>query len=257
MKPSSIVHAILTLTVCAASSAPQVVAQELKGPMTQTQGTTALPDKDKAEQNMAGLSAPGADAVMNQDMLLINPVSGSASAPVQPLTAFIGMTIKLDVNRKEIKFEDLHGLVITVSNDTNRPLVLDGDNVTAKLADHAYKSASLTALQLAVNPEHGIGRVPLDLITKVAPAAATIGAYPTVADIYKYAAKPTIERYGTDEERREAEASRFGRRILWPHEKTQGIVYFQTKDSLDNSKIEMPVTTLFDRKDTGTLISSP
>jgi hypothetical protein len=189
-------------------------------------------------------------------MLLINPTSGQAGTPAMPLTAYIGMTLKIDVNRQEIMFKDLHGLEITVSNETNKPLVIDGDNTTARVGDKSYKSAPLTTLQLAVNPEHGIGRAGVDMVKIVAPAAATIGAVPTIEDLYKYT-KPPITRYGRDQERRVVESSRFGKRILWPHEKTQGIVYFETEDVLNNARVEIPVTTLFDTKDTGTLVSSP
>lgn len=258
------ISSLISLSLLAGSQllAP-VLADELKGPILQDsqQGTTALPDKDK-EQGMAGLgTAPGADAVMTQDMLLINP-SGSGqnnanATPTQPLTAYIGMTLKLNVDPREVEFEDLHGLAITVVNDTTRPLVIDGDSTSAKVGDKSYKSAPLTALQLAVSPEHGIARVPIDLITIVAPTAATIGAYPTVRDLINYSKDPLTHRYGKDQERRVVEASRFGKRILWPHEKTVGIVYFQTKDSLNKAKVEIPVTTLFDKKDSGTLISSP
>jgi hypothetical protein len=88
------------------------------------------------------------------------------------------------------------------------------------------------------------------------PAAVTVGAVPTISDI-KNAKRPVLDRYGHDEERRSVEASRFGRRILWPHQKTQGIVFFETDDPLGSARIDIPATTLFDQKDTGILSSSP
>jgi len=227
-------------------------AQELKGPITEMQGTSELP---KSQDAMAGLGAPGADAIMTQDMLLVNPSEDKGHAAL-PITGYIGMTLKLDVDRKEIKFKNLNGLAVTVMNDTNRPLVINADEAVAKVGDKSYKCAPLTTVQLAVNPATNLGKVATDMVTKVAPAAATVGAVPTVYDFYKLS-KPTLTRYGKDQERRVVESSRFGKRILWPHEKTQGIIYFDNKAVLEKAAIEIPVATLFDKKDSGILVSSP
>ena len=58
---------------------------ELRGPVP-TEGTTTLPDN---QQPIAGFTAPGADAMMTPDMLLVNPTPGTGQTP-RPLQAFIG-----------------------------------------------------------------------------------------------------------------------------------------------------------------------
>ena len=59
-----------------------------------------------------------------------------------------------------------------------------------------------------------------------------------------------------DERRRIVEASRFGKRILWPHDKTGGILYFKTTDTFTGVKLQIPVHTLFDKPDNALLQSS-
>jgi hypothetical protein len=257
MRPGITVGILTILSLAGLPFQNQALAQELKGPIIdlQGQGTTPLPEKGEAG-SMAGLgTAPGSGTTMTQDMLLVSPTASQTGTP-QPLTAYIGMTLKIDVDRKEVLFKDLRGLAITVLNDTNRALIVDGENATARIGNRALKCASLTALQLAVLPEHGVSKVPIDLLTIVAPAGATAGAWPTVEDLYKFS-RPPLMRYGRDQQRRLVEATRFGKRILWPHEKTQGIVYFQTKEPIAGASVEIPVNTLFDKNDTGTLICAP
>lgn len=227
--------------------------QILKGPITETKGTTDIPGANA--DSMAGLGAPGSDAVMTQDMLMVNPNSDK-SKPALPVTGYIGMTLKLDVERKVIKYKDLKGLSITVSNQTNRPLVISADEAVAKLGDKAYKCSTLVDVQLTVRPPTTLKKAAVDLVTEVAPAAASIGAIPTIEDFYKYS-KPPLTRYGKDQERRVVESSRFAKRILWPGEKTQGIIYFDSKAAIENATIEIPVATLFDKKDSGILVSNP
>lgn len=217
-----------------------------------TGDATAMPDSG---HGMAGLSSAGGNAVMNQDMLLVNPRGKPGTS--KPLSAYIGMTLNLEVKPQDIVYKNLHGLEITVTNETNRPLVVDGDNALVKIGERTYKAAPLTTLQLTVMPEHGLGRVGIDMLKIVIPAGVTIGAVPTIEDLYKYAKPPVTRRYGRDQQRRVLESTRFGKRILWPREKTRGIVYFETEDVLDNACMEIPVSALFDLKDSGLLVSSP
>lgn len=241
----------LALTLIGAYFLP-AYGQILKGPITETKGTTDLPQT--SSDSMAGLG-PGQNAVMTQDMLLVSPKSADGKQPL-PITGYIGMTLKMDVERKVVKFKDLRGLPVTVTNDTNRPLVINADEAVAKVGDKSYKCTTLTGVQLTVQPPPTLTKAAADMVTKVAPAAATVGAIPTAYDFYKYS-KPSLTRYGKDQERRVVESSRFGKRILWPHEKTQGIIYFDSKAPIEKASIEIPVATLFDKKDSGILTSNP
>lgn len=268
MKRQAIILSNLLAMAACCTNFELVRAQELRGPIPETQGTTALPDKEPgyqaAEQaranssGMAGLSTSGSDAVMNQDMLLINPNanSGSGKGTAKPLTASIGMTITMSVDTNEVVYKNLRGLTVTVVNDTNKPLIIDGDNAVALQGGKTYKSAPITAVELAVSPIPNFHTAVHDTLTIVLPAAATAGLVPIIKDVQTYS-KPTLARYGKDQERRVIEGSRFGKRILWPHEKTQGVIYFETVDAIAKAKVEIPVTTMFDNKDVGVLSSTP
>jgi hypothetical protein len=197
--------------------------------------------------------APGADAMMTQDLILVNP-NKNGQTP-QPLQTFVGQTLKMTIDHSKVSLRHLGGVIATVLNDTNRPLVIDGDSGKATVSSKTYQAVSLQVLQKKVLPsktlEANIGR----LLVQVPPAAITVGAVPTAED-YLRMKKPIRKRYGSDQRRRTVEATRFGERILWPHQETQGIFYFDTEDDLSTAKIQVPVHTLFDAPDKAILEGS-
>ncbi len=214
-------------------------------------GTTPLRGINGNNENVS--AAPGADAMMTQDLLLVNP--NKSGGPPKPLQSFVGNSLTLTVDSKSIPFHGLHGLRITVSNDTSRPIFIDGDKAKAIVQGQSITAVSVAVLQKCVLPKHGIIPDTERFVVQVAPAAATIGVTPTAEDYIKMK-KPVRKRYGSDSQRRQAEASRFGTRILWPHQKTEGILYFKTDNALDAAKIEVPIHTLFDVSDSA-LLASP
>jgi hypothetical protein len=205
----------------------------------------------KPETPMGGLTAPTADAVMTPDMLLVSPKNADQK-PAEPLKAYIGTTVALQVQRYDVDYDKLKGILVSVTNETNRPLVIDGNRAEASIAGKTTTAAPVTVLQQIVIPPH---KVLEDILTKLLPAAATVGAIPTYKD-YMLNRKPINERYGADELRRRLEAARFGRRILWPQQKSTGVVFFDTAESLDGAALQIPAMTLYDLKDSGVLTAS-
>ncbi len=197
-------------------------------------------------------SAPGADAMMTADLLLVNP--NKNGPPPAPLQSFVGVSLKVTLDRSDIMLAGLRGLMITVNNDTNRPLVIDGASAKVFIGPTTYSAVSVAVLQKKILPSHTIEADAVRTIAQVIPAAVTVGLTPTAED-YIRMKKPIRKRYGTDEKRRLAEASRFGKRILWPHQKTQGVLYFQTNAEIKttDAKVEIPVQTLFDSPDSAIL----
>lgn len=204
---------------------------------------------------IGGLSAPGADAMMTPDLLLVKPTDGSKQA-AEPLKAYINAGLTMQVDQRNIAFEHLSGVQITVNNQTGRPLMVDGTKATVTTSGATLTAIPVTVLQKAVLPKTGLEHAIASIGTNIVPAAVTIGVVPTVKDEIKFR-KPVLDRYGPDEQRREVESSRFGRRIIWPGQKTQGILYFQTEGSLVTSHIEIPAATLFDTQDACVLSSTP
>jgi hypothetical protein len=220
-------------------------------PPIDAQGTTSLP---ASEKSIGGLAAPGAGAIMTPDMLLVNPTVPSTQ-PTQPLKSFVGSTLTLRIERSDIRFDRLGGVVVSVSNETDRPLIINGEKAQVSLGGKTLDAVPIGTLQTIVIPPYKADKVFEDILTKIVPAAATIGVYPTSKDIILQS-KPVLQRYGKDELRRRVESSRFGRRVLWPRTKTRGVLYFDTHDSLTGVQVQIPCTTLFDLTDAATLTSS-
>jgi hypothetical protein len=222
----------------------------LHDPLDKNFNPSAQPQTGQNENNTGVSSAPGADAMMTPDFLLVSPSKGGP-AP-KPLQAFVGVSLKLVIERSDIVLDGLRGLMISVTNDTSRPLVIDGDSAEATVGSNNYLSASLPLVQKCVLPNNGLLPTSAKLVTNVVPALATVGAVPTVKD-FIIINKPISKRYGADERRRLVEATRFGKRIVWPHQKTQGIIYFQTHNALTGARLKMSVHTLFDKPDSASL----
>jgi len=249
----------------AALVAPQLVCGALaKDPQSNnvpfdTQSTSTVPDNPpsaKPVHGMGGLSGSGANAMMTPDMLLINPTASPDAPKPEPLKAYIGVSVTLKVERFDIEFDKLQGILIEVVNETDRPLVVNGNKAVASVGGNKYTAAPVSALQDIVIPPHNAQQIFDDIFKNILPAAVTIGAVPTYKDI-KTNSKPVLERYGADELRRRVESTRFGRRVLWPHEKTRGVLYFDTQDSIDKPHVDVPTSTLFDMTDAGVLSSTP
>jgi hypothetical protein len=252
----------LALALAATSQAASFAISEndLRGPMTPTVSgqathTQQTPTTPANNGQMGGLSAPGADALMTPDMLLVTPTASTQQAPI-PLGSLVGNALKLTVLRSDVTFEKFRGILISVTNGTNRPLVVDGDQATAVLDGHTFKCAPVATIQQSIVAPRKISTEFDELLKLALPAALTVGAVPTIRDI-RESQRPVLERYGPDELRRKIEFTRFGRRILWTNQKVEGILYFESDEALKNAQIVIPTTTLFDNKDTSKLTSTP
>ncbi len=188
--------------------------------------------------------------VMTPDFLLVNP-RATGTLPV-PLKELMGTELQWHVQRSGTVLGGLCGLQVTIINDTNRAVVVDGDKakiiINTASGIKNYPCVSVAELQACILPSQALAAKLKRTMNSIIPAAVTVGLQPTIKDVI-ISKRPVLQRYGTDENRRVAEATRFGKRILWPHEKTQGIVYFKSSDSLAGAKIEIPVNMLFDPQD--------
>jgi hypothetical protein len=253
----------LTLAVATQVQSFALSENDLRGPISPAvpsnagQATTIVPTPSAPADSgqMGGLAAPGADALMTPDMLLVTPTNNSQQTPV-PLATLVGNALKLKVLRSDVTFEKFRGILISVTNGTNRPLVVDGDQATAVLSGKTIKCATIANIQQSIIAPHKTSKDFEELLTLALPAALSVGAIPTIRDI-KESQRPVLQRYGPDELRRKIEFTRFGRRILWTNQKVEGILYFETDEELKAAQIVIPTTTLFDTKDTSKLTSTP
>jgi hypothetical protein len=163
--------------------------------------------------------------------------------PPEPLTAVLS-NVEMTISKQEIVLGDYHGLQVHVANGTDRPLLFNGAKAVLRLGDSVAKPVTTRQIDDEVNPY----ATTKDQVVAVLKAGVTVGALPTVKDI-KMQRGPILQRYGSDEKRREDEQSRFGNRILWPGDSSDGIIYFQTDKSLHGGTLELPVCSLADFQD--------
>ncbi|CAK9252025.1 unnamed protein product [Sphagnum jensenii] len=196
---------ILTLVATSQSASFALSEKDLRGPIApavsgqaaQAHFTVTTPASPTNNGQMGGLSAPGADALMTPDMLLVTPTASGQQSPV-PLGALVGNALKLNVLRSDVTFEKFRGILVSVTNGTNRPLVVNGDQATALLDGHTFKCATIAAIQQSIVAPRKTSTEFEELLTLALPAALSVGAVPTIRDI-KESQRPVLERYGPDE----------------------------------------------------------
>jgi hypothetical protein len=167
----------------------------------------------------------------------------------------IGKIERLDVPRGKYK-----GLLISVTNNADRPLLFDGDAaVVSSMPGGALPCVSLSTLaQLSVLPEQSDSfkrRFVTDAKATGA-AAVTVGWVQTLHDQKRFSGPvvgPNGGRYGLDEQRREDELRRFGKRVLWPGDESSGVIYFDSPGALTGATINLPVSSYYDQDDRSTV----
>ncbi len=107
----------------------------------------------------------------------------------------------------------------------------------------------------SVEKKKSMGKAFVQETSAAVVAGVTIGAYPTVRDIVNQKG-PILNRYGADEKRRENVAARFGKRILWPGDISEGIVFVKENQKIQGASVEMPVGTFPDMKLIGSVQSN-
>jgi hypothetical protein len=156
--------------------------------------------------------------------------------PLPPLSAVIS-SVELTTDPNEYVLGPYHGLHVHVHNGTDRPLVLNGDMATMHLGSEIVRPISIRQVDYEVCPPLTTGEQAL----VAAKVAVTVGWNSAIAD-EKVQRGIILGRYGCDEHRRQDEQNRFGKRILWPGDDSDGVVYFQTDQSLKGGTIEMPIS---------------
>jgi hypothetical protein len=160
------------------------------------------------------------------------------AAPPPPLMGTITQEVALTIDKQQIQRGPFVGLVLHLHNGTNSPLMFDGNRARITVGGQCVDAVSDAALEAVAAPPYTIAG---DLKVGLADAV-TIGVYSALRDEIKQRG-PILPRYGTDQMRREATLERFGTRILWPGDETQGIVFFRTSSKLDNTNVQLPVVT--------------
>lgn len=150
----------------------------------------------------------------------------------------ITQEVSFTIDKQEVRRGPFSGLVVHVHNGTNSPLVFDADRAFITVSDRKIAPITDAELELMVTrpPSH------LTEARMGVEDFATVGLVSTIEDELR-SRGPILPRYGADQMRREATRERFGLRILWPGDETQGIIFFRTSTSLTGGQLQLPVVT--------------
>jgi hypothetical protein len=188
-----------------------------------------------------------------------DPVTTIGSKPDSnkqlPLTSVIGADASMSIQPNEVMLGKMRGLVVEVRNNTDRPLLFDGDHATATISGSQYTATPVSSISDSVTPDRTKKQVFEADVKATVTATVTVGAVQAIEGV-RTQAKPVLERYGADEVRRQDEIARFGKRIVWPGDNTRGTVYFSISKSLKGASVAMPVQSMFFPNDQTSLTKS-
>jgi len=177
-----------------------------------------------------------------KDIFLV-PNIGPNNSSETPLSSIINKA-KLSIVGRDVITNGLHGIMISVANNTDRPLVFDGDAAIATISGAKYSAAPTAQLEPRKSPPDELkGKIKSDLWASTS-AAVSIGAVQTVLDQKRFDG-PILGRYEQDEDRRRNEESRFGKRVVWPGDSSQGVLYFAGVTTLQDAVLNIPVHALY------------
>lgn len=206
---------------------------------------------------LKGLNSLGVYPQLDKN-LLVTPGMRPTTVS-EPLSQIISTKVMGQVdatNRSRGKFQ---GVAVTITNNSDRAVLFDGDGAQLTDAGVTLSCISLADLgKLSVLPEQSNRKFVTDLKATTS-AALSIGWVQTIRD-QKQGSGPIVAanggRYGLDEQRRYDELSRFGKRVLWPGEKTSGVIYFNGKAQLDSSILAIPAYSYYNHDDRSTMMLS-
>jgi hypothetical protein len=186
-----------------------------------------------------------------KDIFLVPSTDPNKSSSEAPLSSIITKA-KLSIIGRDVITNGLHGIMISVANDTDRPLIFDGDAAIATVSGAKYTAAPIAGLEPPKSPpDDPKGKLKSDLWA-TASSAVTVGALQTVLDQKRFDG-PILGRYEQDEDRRRNEASRFGKRVVWPGDSSQGVVYFNGVTTLQDAALSVPVHVLYNNDEQAVL----
>lgn len=194
-------------------------------------------------------------ATMPQDVLnplLQDRLNTQPNKPQQALQAVMEVKTSLTIVPAQIQVKKFRGLKIRVSNDTDRPLVFDGDAASAAANGITYQPVSLVQLEEINRLPHTFSQKLSSDIKATTTATVTVGAVQT-AEGFKSQFGPILSRYEGDEKRRELEDTRFGKRVIYPGENSEGILYFPINADLHGATLKIPTASLYDENDRATV----
>jgi hypothetical protein len=172
----------------------------------------------------------------------------------EPSLASVINRAKLSIVGRDVIANGLHGVMIVVANNTDRPLIFNGDEAIATILGAQYSAAPTAQLEPPKSPPDNFkGKLKSDLWATTT-AAVTIGAVQTAIDQKRFDGS-ILGRYEQDEDRRRNEASRFGKRVVWPGDSSEGVLYFSGATNFQDAAVSLPVRALYNNDEQALLRS--
>jgi hypothetical protein len=172
-------------------------------------------------------------------------------APAGALSAIVGREIEIRVTRGTAPSKKMKAIHVSVQNKSDQPLVFEGGSSTLEsMAKPGYAQSVIRCISqdrldsLKRPPTTFKGKLVSDTKATLT-AAASVGAVQTAEGILNEHG-PILKRYEWDEERRENEESRFGKRLLYPGDLSAGEIYFPFDTSFEGMILKMPVKSFYD-----------
>jgi len=232
-----------TLNICAA------IALSLQAAPANAQGEQDAPLLRPAIDTNKPVESVKTPLIKDSDSTATNTPIGRDKVPAPPTQEQLRELVKFTSNQAPVSREpDLIGIKIQVQNNSESPLIFDGDKAVLHAAGQ-----NIPAI-LSVEKKISMKQAFVKETNAAVVAGVTIGAYPTIRDM-KNQKGPILKRYGSDEQRRENLSERFGRRILWPGDITEGIVFVHEGEKIAGASVELPVSTFPETKMIGPIQS--
>lgn len=207
----------------------------------------ALKPLEQVKPNPAMLKKYG----LNQQGPLLSP-QAIEKHPHAPLNTVISGNLDVNLGSASVDTTGFRTIQLTVTNRTDRPIVLDGSSAVAIVGGARLNCAPMSKIEPKIpapdNPAHKYLK---DVRSSIS-AFATVGGLQTLEDKLNDM-QEVRKHYGFDEARREELESRFGRRILFPGESTTGTLFLKTKQNLKNATVELPICSLGDKNDSASI----
>lgn len=180
--------------------------------------------------------------IKDTDSSATNTPIGRDKTPEPPTRDQLREQIRFTSTQAPVSREpDLVGIKVQVQNNSNTPLLFDGDKAVLHVAGQNIPAIASVEKKITMKQAF------IKETNAAVVAGVTIGAYPTIRDL-KNQKGPILKRYGSDEQRRENLAERFGKRILWPGDISEGVIFVREGEKIAGASVEMPVGTFPEMK---------
>jgi hypothetical protein len=187
----------------------------------------------------ASAPAPGMGTAIPTPSNVLPAAGLGSQAANQPLQAVVG-AVELSVGSVPVEVGPYIGVKIRVQNNTNSPLLLDGDRAALEKGSSTMNCVTNAKVEYSADPPESKAQIAKNGLA----AAVTVGAALAIHD-QMVENGPILGRFGGDERRREASAERFGKRIVWTGDSTEGVIFFPTSDvnDINGGNVKVPVCT--------------